>query len=63
MEGDRAAPPATLSVVVPDYEVATIDGADYVTIPGGNTLFALGQPVVPIYTVETSIPAGYEVRM
>ena len=48
--------------MVPDYEVATIDGADYVTIPGGNTLFALGQPVVPIYTVEASIPAGYEVQ-
>ena len=61
-EEHRATPPATLSVVVPDYEVATIDGADYVSLPGGNALFALGQPVVPIWAVETSIPAGYDVQ-
>jgi hypothetical protein len=58
----RAAPPATLGVVVPDYEVTTIDGTDYVGFPGGNTLFVLGQPVVPIYTAKAKIPAGYAVQ-
>ncbi|MGD2039961.1 MAG: C25 family cysteine peptidase [Anaerolineae bacterium] len=58
----RATPLETMDVAVPGYEVTTVDGVDWVTIPGGSTLFVPGQPVVPIYTVEASIPEGYQVQ-
>ncbi|MCL7455492.1 MAG: C25 family cysteine peptidase, partial [Anaerolineae bacterium] len=57
-----AEPPATISVEVPDYEVTNVDGMDYVDIPGGNTFFELGKPLVPIFTVETEIPEGFRVQ-
>jgi hypothetical protein len=55
-------PPVVLSVVVPAYQVTSAGDEDHVEIPGGTTLFDLGKPVVPIYAVETDIPAGYQVQ-
>ena len=61
-ETTSAEPPSTISVDVPDFEVATIDGLDYVDIPEGTMFFEVGKPLVPIYNVETEIAEGYRVQ-
>lgn len=56
------APPSTLDVVIPDYEVTTEEGVDYVEIPGGKITTVLEKPMVPYYTVPLSYPKGYVVQ-
>ena len=58
----HAAPLGTVEIDIPEFQVTTVDGLDWVTIPGGNTLFVPDQPVVPLYTVGTPIPEGYQVQ-
>ena len=55
-------PPAFLEVVVPDYQVTTTDGQDYVEIPGGGLLLVEGQPQVPLYTVSLDYPPGVTIQ-
>jgi len=55
-------PPSSLDVVVPDYEVNTIDKVDYVEIPGGMILSEDGKPQVPCYSVIIDYPSGYKVQ-
>jgi parallel beta-helix repeat protein len=55
-------PKASLDIVVPDYEVNTINGTDYVEIPGGDLLLQEDWPEVPIYTISIDYPSGYEVQ-
>lgn len=57
-----AEPPSVLEVVVPDYEVDTIGGLDYVDIPGGHILLVDGKPRVPYYSVSVDYPNGYRIQ-
>jgi hypothetical protein len=59
--GATTAPPATLQVTVPAYQVAAAGGFSRVTIPGGEMLGEEGQPELPYYVERLAIPAGYEV--
>ena len=53
---------SSLDVIVPDYEVTTVEGEDYVEIPEGYTLLELDKPLVPFYTVSLDYPKGYRVQ-
>ncbi|VUT27735.1 MAG: hypothetical protein SYNGOMJ08_00285 [Candidatus Syntrophoarchaeum sp. GoM_oil] len=55
-------PPSTLEVSIPQYEVETLAGEDYVDIPGGDVLLEDGKPRVPYYTVKMDFPTGYKVQ-
>jgi len=55
-------PLSSLDVVVPDYEVDTIDGVDYVEIPDGRVLLEEDKPQVPYYAVTIGYPLGYKVQ-
>jgi parallel beta-helix repeat protein len=55
-------PVASLDVVVPDYEVTTRDGVDYVEIPGGDVLLEEGEYRIPYYSVSIEYPTGYKVQ-
>ncbi|MEJ5312258.1 MAG: Ig-like domain-containing protein [Anaerolineae bacterium] len=55
-------PPATLEVNVPALEVSQAGGMEQVEIPGGNYLFAYGQPLIPIYHARVAVAAGYQVQ-
>ncbi|MEA2033503.1 MAG: C25 family cysteine peptidase, partial [Euryarchaeota archaeon] len=55
-------PLPSLQVDIPDYEVTTRDGLDYVEISGGHTVLEEGKPQVPYYGVFKDYPAGYEVQ-
>jgi len=57
-----AEPGSVLEVTVPDYEVDTIAGLDYVDIPGGNVLLVEGKPRVPYYSVSVDYPKGHRVQ-
>lgn len=58
-----AEPPTTLEVTIPDYEVTTVRGLDYVEIPQGEVLLAEeGRPMVPYYTTSIDYPNGYQVQ-
>ncbi len=57
-----AGPPASLDIVVPDYEVTTSDGIDYVEIPDGDMLLLEGKPQVPCWCVSIVYPKGYSVQ-
>jgi hypothetical protein len=58
----EAEPVSSLDVVVPDYEVRTSAGIDYVEIPGGMTLLERDKPQVPYYTASLDYPQGYKVQ-
>lgn len=45
-------PPSMLNITIPDYEVITEDGEDYVEIPDGDILTVVGKPLVPYYSVR-----------
>ena len=49
-------------VVIPDYELNSEDGVDYVSIPGGTTFLLPNRPEIPIYKMETNYPEGYKVQ-
>jgi len=55
-------PVASLAVAVPDYVVKTIDGLDYVELPGGQAEMEEGKPLVPYYTVSRDYARGYRVQ-
>jgi len=55
-------PPSTLDVIIPDYEVTTEDGMDYVEIPEGDIVAIIGKPMIPYYAVELDYPEGYVVQ-
>jgi hypothetical protein len=57
-----ADPPASLDVVVPGYQVTTIDGVDYVEIPDGDILPIEGKAQVPCWSVSIEYPKGYNVQ-
>ena len=56
------APTPILDVAVPDFEVNSVAGTDYVEIPGGLWWAEEGEPEVPIYPVSVEIPAGFKVQ-
>ena len=56
------APPSTLDVVIPDYEVTTEEGIDHVEIPGGKIATVVGKPMIPYYTTPLDYPEGYVVQ-
>jgi|GEM_PF-1680333 len=55
-------PPSSLQVEIPDYVVTTIEGLDYVEIPGGYLLLEEGKPEVPYHKVSINYPQGYKVQ-
>jgi hypothetical protein len=55
-------PVSSLTVAVPDYEVKTVEGLDYVEIPGGQEVLEPDKPLVPFYTVLIDYAKGYEVQ-
>jgi len=57
-----AEPPATVNVVVPDYEVTQVEGFDHVAIPGGQMLFEVGMPLVPTYKVFYEYERGAQIQ-
>ncbi len=57
-----AAPLSPYEVVIPDYEISSVDGADYVEIPGGNMLLEQDKTAVPFYKVTLEYPAGHTVQ-
>jgi len=42
-------PASSCNVIVPNYVVTTVNGTDYIGIPGGYMLLAQGRPLVPTY--------------
>jgi len=61
-EGDADDVPPGLSVDIPLYEVTPVDGIDHVEIPGGKVLSDPGQYLVPYWSEEVMVPAGYQVQ-
>ncbi|MCB2182472.1 MAG: hypothetical protein KQH63_10630 [Desulfobulbaceae bacterium] len=59
---DVTEPPTGLSVDIPYYVVNQVDGIDYAEIPDGDLLSDPGQYVVPYWSEEIPIPAGYVVQ-
>jgi parallel beta-helix repeat protein len=55
-------PLSSLEVTIPDYEVTTIAGLDYVEIPEGQLLLMTDEPIVPYYVVSVDYAKGYEVQ-
>ncbi len=55
-------PQTALEVTIPDYEITTLEGEDFVDIPGQPTTFAPGEPMVPVYDVHLEYPKGYSVQ-
>ncbi|RLG27356.1 hypothetical protein DRN70_02245 [Methanosarcinales archaeon] len=55
-------PPSILNITIPNYEVITEDGEDYVEIPDGDILTVVGRPLVPYYSVLVNYPKGYIVQ-
>ncbi len=49
-------------IELPDYEIATVDGYDRVTIPGGDILIEPNTPMVPIYRIQWAVPVGVVVQ-
>ncbi len=59
----QTAPPTTLNVDIPDYYVRTVNGEDWVTIPGGRFLYTdAGRPIVPYKSITITVPSGYQVQ-
>ena len=57
-----AVPAPTLEVTIPDYTVNTINGIDYVEIPGGDLLMEAGLPALPTWVMLVDYPAGYRIQ-
>ena len=55
-------PASSLDVVVPDYEVTTVDGVDHVTIPDGAVWLEKDRHQVPFYPISIDYPEGYKVQ-
>jgi hypothetical protein len=55
-------PLPSLEITIPDYEVTTRAGLDYVEIPGGQSLLVSDKPMVPFYVVSVDYAKGYEVQ-
>jgi len=55
-------PPEGTVLEIPDYTVTSIDGLDYVEIPGGDLLVDPGQYRVPFWVEQIEIPTGYVVQ-
>ena len=51
---------SSVEVSIPDYEVTSAEGDDYVEIPGGDLVMVAGKPLVPSYSVFIDYPAGYQ---
>jgi hypothetical protein len=55
-------PDSTVELEIPEYNVTTIDGLDYVEIPGGEIWLEDGEYQVPYYTQSVTVPEGYQVQ-
>ena len=52
----------SIEISIPDYEVTTVDSKDYPSIPGGDTVLAIGMPQVPSYSVFVDYPAHSQIQ-
>jgi hypothetical protein len=57
-----APPLSSLDVVVPDYEVTSRQGIDYVEIPDGQLWLVQDMPIVPFYVVCVDYAQEYQVQ-
>ncbi|MHC4213134.1 MAG: C25 family cysteine peptidase [Planctomycetota bacterium] len=55
-------PVSSLQINVPNYDVDSSGGYDYVRIPDGDALLVPDMPEVPTYTVTIDFPPGYKVQ-
>lgn len=55
-------PASSCNITVPDYVVTTVNGIDYVRIPGGYMLLVKGKPLVPTYSISLDYPKGYKIH-
>jgi len=55
-------PLSTIDIEVPDINISRINGADYVEIPNGFTLYEPGKPQVPGYQVFYKFPTECHVQ-
>lgn len=53
---EQAEFPSSIDVVIPDYDVTSVNATDYVEIPGGYILFTQDMPLVPYYRVSYDYP-------
>lgn len=53
---------SVLEIHLPEYSVRSIEGWDYVDIPGGNILFVENKPRVPYYTCTWEYPEKYRIQ-
>jgi len=61
-KGPISTPQETLIIDFPMYNVTSVDGADFIEIPGEKILSDPGQPMVPYATRQIEIPDGYQVQ-
>ena len=54
--------PSSLHVEIPDYDVTTEEGVDYVQIPGGALSAVEGEPEVPYWSISEGYPTGTTVQ-
>ncbi len=57
-----ADPPTTLKLTIPDVTVHNLEGKNQPRIPGQAVLMEAGYPMVPTYTHQIHLPAGWQVQ-
>jgi hypothetical protein len=55
-------PPTTYEIEIPGYNFTSVNGYDYVDIPGGSYILEHNQYRVPYYFESIEIPNGYEIQ-
>lgn len=59
---DPSPPPSTLAVLIPDYQVTTLDGYDQVEIPDGVVWIEDGDYQIPFIQKTLEIPEGFKIQ-
>lgn len=61
-QADITGPVSSLQLSIPDFNVISSSGYQYVSIPGGGALLVPDMPEVPAYTVTIDFLPGYKVQ-
>ncbi|MDL1976063.1 MAG: C25 family cysteine peptidase, partial [Deltaproteobacteria bacterium] len=51
-----------IDTIIPDYEVVSEEGIDYVSIPGGTKILKEDRPEIPVYKIKNDYPQGYKIQ-
>lgn len=60
-DGVQAGGPS-IDITIPNYELNSSEGIDFITIPGGDLLVEQGYPIIPYYRVQYEYPQGTQVH-